>query len=222
MTEHLTTDRVTPGDQGMPISPMAWARANALGLGLAFGSFALVGGSIEAAGADHDSLLRNLPAVVAMVAAGTVFALLRRRALGARLAGPAWRAPVIGVGLAAGFVAGLVAPFDFILGILAAGTVGGVLQLRSLRRQLGDSRRLLLTGIGAWLVAGLAAVATAVLTIDVFLVGVLGVDPDAGGVAPFAGIFALLGLIGGAVGGGLEGATLSRRIRRSQTRPRPS
>jgi hypothetical protein len=216
MTDHLTTGRAAPGDLGVPVSPMAWARANALGLGLAFGSFALVGGGIEAMGADHDSLVRNLPAVIAMAVAGTVFALLRRRVLGAHLAGPGWRAPAIGAGLAAGFVAGLVAPFDFILGILAAGTVGGLLQLRSLRRQLGDSRRLLLTGIGAWLVAGLAAVATAVLAIDVFLVGVLGVDPDAAGIAPFAGIFALLGLIGGAVGGGLEGATLSRRIRRSQ------
>lgn len=215
MTEHTASERVTPYQQQTSRFPLdIWVRANAVGLGAAFASFALVGGSIEAMGADHDSLARNLPAIVAMIAGGTAFALLRRRALGTR--GPRWQAPAIGAGLTAGFVAGAVAvPLDFVAGILVAGTLGGALQLRSLRRQLAVSSPLVLVGTGSWLVAAVAAIAAAIFVGDVIITGMLGFGDALDGVAGFAAMFAVIGTVGGAVGGAIEGAVLRRRLGRA-------
>jgi hypothetical protein len=212
MTERDAAEKVSHFEQqtlGFPLG--AWVGANALGLGLTFALFALVGGTIEAMGADHDSAARNLPAIVAMLAGGTVFALLRRRVLGV---GPGWHAPAVGAGLTTGFLVGSVAPFDFLLAILAAGTIGGILQLRAHRRQPGDYRRLLLVGTATWLVASLAAIAAAILVADVVLAGVFGVGDSLDGVAGFTAVVTLVGIVGGIVGGAIEGAILLHRMGR--------
>ena len=189
----------------------AWVRANALGLGLTYALFALVGDGIEAMGADHDSPARNLPAIIAMVTGGVAFAVLRRRVLDSHSRGLGWRELAVGVALTAGFIGGFIAPFDFILSFVVAGTVAGALQLRPVQRQRTKANRLLLIGVGAWLVAGLAAIGMAILVADVILVGVFGLSGSAGGVAGFVIVLALVGLVGGAVGGAIEGFALRRR-----------
>jgi hypothetical protein len=57
-------------------------------------------------------------------------------------------------------------------------------------------------------------VATAILVADVILAGALGLDDKVDGVGGFVAILALIGLIGGAVGGVIEGATIRHRLTR--------
>jgi hypothetical protein len=192
----------------------AWIRANAFGFGLAFGLFALVGGALEAMGAGHDSVARNLPAMLAMAAGGVALAVWRRAALGAHHTGVPWHLLIIGLCLPAGFVLGIVAPLDWTVALLLTGTVGGAWQLRALRRVTARS---LLAGAGGWLAAGVAATVAVVALMDGVVVGLLGVDmaaidadPGVPSAALFTAAFVLLGLAGGAVGGAIEGA-ISRR-----------
>ncbi len=193
-----------------------WVRANALGLVITFVLFGLVGEGMEAAGAEHDTLAWGLPTVTAMVVGATAFARLRQRALGRRGRHPWWLALVVGVVTTAAFSSGLFPPFDFVAGILAAGAVGGALQLRDVRRQLGRPRGLILLGLGGWVLAGLAASASAILVADVILVGALGLHHWVDGVGGFVAILALVGLVGGAVGGAVEGAAIGSRLARSR------
>ncbi len=204
-------DRLTAKDPGKPqldkIPIGSWIMANALGLGLAFGLFGLVGGVIEAMGADHDSAARNVPAILAMAAGGVVFATLRRRALHSQDDGSAWRLVLVGLSVPAGFLAGLgVAPFDWMGALLVGGTVGAALQLGSYRRV--DARGVLASA-ACWLAAGLIFTASAVLVIDVFLVGVLGLSGDSA--LGFAIVVTTLGMVGGAAGAGIEANTVGRR-----------
>jgi hypothetical protein len=216
MTGHAATDSTIHGGQEtlrLPLRP--WVIANALGLGVTFALFALVGGSIESMGAEHDSVARNLPAIIAMVLGGTVFAQLRRSVLRTHYRRSVWQMLVIGIGIAAGFVAGFMPPLDFIVSSLAAGMIGGAFQLREVRRRLGRPRSLLVVGAGAWLVAGVAAVAAAVLVADVILVGALGLTDEVDGVGGFVAILALVGLVSGAVGAAIEGAAMRHLLARS-------
>jgi hypothetical protein len=216
MTSHLAT--VTTQDDAQPTTTFplgAWVRANALGLGLTFALFGLVGEGMEAIGAEHDSVAWGVPTLTAMVFGGMVFAQQRRRVLGTYKGGSRWQVLIIGFGLTAGFVAGFVPPLDFVGGTLAAGIIGGGIQLRGLRRRLGRSRSLILLNVGAWLLAGLAAVAAAILVADVILVGALGLDAAVNGIGGFVAILALIGLLGGGIGAGIEGAVLRRRLARS-------
>jgi hypothetical protein len=214
MTDHLTTTAGVQNGQATVRFPLAaWTRANGIGLSIAFALFALVGEGMEAVGAEHDTVVWGVPTLTAMVIGGTAFGYLRRRALGADHRGPRWRALLIGVGLTAGFALGLVPPLDFALGILAAGTTGGVLQLRHLWRRLGAPGSMFVMGAGAWLLAALIAIATAILLADVILAGTLDLDDEVNGAAGFVGILALIGLVGGAIGGATEGAALRRRQR---------
>jgi hypothetical protein len=105
-----------------------------------------------------------------------------------------------------GLLLGLgIAPFDWICAMLLAGTVGGAIQLRRYRPV---SLRSVLVSAASWLGAGLIFTATAVVLIDVVLVGLLGLDGDSA--AGFAIILTLLGLVGGAAGGAIEGRTVAR------------
>lgn len=216
MTGNLTSEAtVHDGQHQIPLRLGAWVRANAVGLGLTFALFALVGESMEAMGAEHDTVAWGVPTLVAMILGGTVFAELRRRVLGTLHRGGGWQVLIIGIGTTAGFVAGWIPPLDFVAGTLAAGVLGGALQLRGLRRRVGRSGRLTLIGVGAWLVAGLAAVAAAILVADVIIVGALGLDDVPNGIGGFVAILTLVGVVGGAVGGTIEGAALRRRIARA-------
>lgn len=212
MTDHPTTKQTSPGaPRTAAFSLGAWVRANAVGLGASFGSFALVGGVLEAMGADHNSLLRNVPAVLAMAAGGVVFAILRRGALGAQHAGSRRQLLIIGLSVPAGLFLGLgTPPFDWIGATLVGGTVGGALQLRALRPA---GLRRVLASAGSWLAAGLILTATAIVLIDVLLVGALGLDGDS--VVSFVVILTVLGLVAGATGGAIEGVALRRSIGRA-------
>jgi hypothetical protein len=215
MTSHLSTETtIQDGQEAIRLPLGAWVRANAVGLAITFALFASVSEGMEAIGADHDTVAWGVPTLTAMVIGGTVFAQLRRRVLGTHHDGSRWQALIIGVGLAAGFVAGWIPPLDFVVGVLAAGTIGGVLQLRGLRRGLRRTRSLLLIGVGTWLLAAVAAVATAILVADVILAGVLGLDDEVNGAGGFVAILALIGLVSGTIGGVIEGATIRRRLTR--------
>jgi hypothetical protein len=208
MTDDLTTSPRVPHGPGTAAAfPRgAWIGANAAGIAMAFGLFALVGGVIEAMGADHDSVARNLPALVAMAAGGLAFALLRRRALRETGVGSRRQLLLIAVCPPVGLLLGLgIAPFDWICAMLLAGTVGGAIQLRRYRPV---SLRSVLVGAASWLGAGLIFTATAVVLIDVVMVRLLGLDGDSA--AGFGIILTVLGLAGGGAGGAIEGRTVAR------------
>ncbi len=216
MTDQLPAEiTIHNGRSSTQLRIGAWVRANAVGLGLTFALFGLVGEGMEAMGAEHDTAAWGVPTLAAMVLGGTAFAALRGRVLGVHHRGPRWHLVAIGAGSTAGFVAGLVPPLDFLTGILAAGTIGGAVQLRRLRRQAGRTRRSTLVGVGGWLLGGLAAVAAAILVADVILTGMLDLADEVNGVGGFVAILALVGLVGGAVGGAIEGGALRRGLARA-------
>src|SRR5262245_2459027 len=107
MTDRTSTGTtIQDGQTTARLSGGAWALANALGLGLTFALFALVGASMEAMGAEHDTIGWGVPTLAAMVVGGTVFAQLRRRVLGGYYQGSWWQSLLVGVAVTAGFVAG--------------------------------------------------------------------------------------------------------------------
>jgi hypothetical protein len=211
MTEHAAAKGFRPpAPEPSDFPAGAWIRANAVGLSITFALFALVGGAIEALGADHDSAVRNLPAITAMAIGGMIFARLRRRALGDT--GSPWQPLAVGAGIAAGFAVGSVAvPLDFVISILVAGLFGGAVQLRQLRRRLAATRRLFLVAAGGWLIGAVAAIATVILVADVIIDGLLGHGDVLSSVPGFVAVLAFVGFVSGAVGGAIEGATLRRR-----------
>ena len=215
MSAHHTAQTTIQDGQSSPrLALGAWMLANALGLGTTFALFGIVGEAVEAAGAEHDTVGWGVPTLAAMVVGGMLFAHLRRRVLGSRSRWP--ETLVIGVAVAVGFVAGWFPPIDFVTGISVAGVVGGALQLREVRR-LGHHRKLLLLSVGVWLVAGLAAVAAASLVADVIISGALGRADMVDGVGGFVAILALAGVVGGAVGGALEGIAVRSRLAQSRS-----
>ncbi len=210
MTDQITSQTTSRSQQpvgGFPLG--AWVRANAVGLGIAYALFALFGGVAEELGADHDSVTRNLAIIAGLFIGAAVFALMRRKVLAPHLGGSLWTAMAAGVSLAAGFVLGFIMagpPFDFVLGVIALGTIGGALQWRRLRCQLARPGRLFLIGIGAWVTAAVTAVAVVIPTGDA-------IDAAFGsGVTGFVAVTLVIGLVAGAVGGAIEGAALRRRI----------
>ena len=177
-------------------------RANAAGLGIAYALFALFGGVAEVLGAAHDSIARDLAIMAGLFIGAAVFAMMRRKVLAPHLGGSPWTALAAGVSLAAGFVLGFILagpPFDFVLGVIALGTIGGALQWRLLKDQLPRPGRLFLAGIAAWVTAAVAAMAVVIPTGDA-------IDAAFGS--------GVIGLIAGAVGGAIEGVALRRRIGR--------
>ncbi len=220
MTDQVTSETTTRGEQ--PVEGFAlgaWVKANAIGLGIAYGLFGLFGDGIEIfLGVAHDSVAHDLAIGSGLFIGAAVFALMRRKVLAPHLGGSAWIAAAAGISLAVGFVAGFVIagpPFDFVLGVFALGTIGGALQWRLVKDKLARPGRLYLIGIGAWLAAAIAVLAVAIFTGDAIF-DALG-QPEEGtmfALVSFTAFLALLGLVGGAVGGAIEGAALRRRIGR--------
>ena len=139
-----------------------WVTVNAAGLGTSFGLFALLGGTVEALGADHDSLIRYLSLLAAFIVGGSLWAYLRQQTLLPHLK----RAGRVGTAAVAAQAAGFVIggpPLDFILGILAVGAVAGAIEWRILRRHLPRPARRSAIGTAAWLVASVIAIIPAML-----------------------------------------------------------
>ncbi len=205
-----TADGITTGTHA-PWSVRRWVAVNAVGLGTAFGLFGLLGGTVEALGAAHDSLLRDLSLLAAFVVGGCVWASLRHRALVPDRARVRRTAPVAVVALAGGFLGGYLIggpPLDLILGIFAVGAVAGGVEWRILRRRLHRPGRLVVIGAAGWLVAAVVAIVPAALLGDA-IDGVLG-----GGVTGFVTVLLMIGLVGGGAGGALEALALRHRIDR--------
>jgi hypothetical protein len=190
-------------------SARRWVGANAVALGAALGLFALFGGTVEALGAEHDSVVRDLSLYAAFIIGGSLFAYLRQQTLLPHVSrvGRVGLAAIVGLG--AGFVGGFLIggpPFDFILGIFAIGTVAGAVEWRALRHHLRRPGLLTALGAGAWAVAAVAAIVPAALFGDA-------IDAALGsGVPGFVAILLMVGLVGGAVGGALEALSLRARI----------
>lgn len=217
MATHMTHDATTGGEQSVAFPVGAWIRANAVGLGVAYGSFGLFGDTADALGAGH-GIAHGVAAVIGLVVGGAVFVLLRRQVLAPHVARSTWTAVAAGIGLAAGFVVGLAIagpPFDFVLGAITLGTIGGALQWRLLRGQIANPGGLLLWSITAWLASGVTVGATAVFVGDAFF-GALGQPEDGtlAGIVSFTAFLLVLGVVGGAVGGAIEGRALRSRLGR--------
>lgn len=186
-----------------------WIAVNAAGIGAAFGLFGLLGGTVEALGADHDSLVRDLSLLVAFAIGGSVWAALRGRALLPAVPRATRVGIVAVVALAGGFLTGYVVsgpPLDFILGITAIGAVAGAVEWRILREHLVRPGRMAVIGAAGWLVASVVAIVPAALLGDT-------IDAALGsGVAGFVGVLVTIGLVGGAAGGAVEALALRQRL----------
>ncbi|WP_052668510.1 hypothetical protein [Nitriliruptor alkaliphilus] len=213
-TSNETTATGTPATgTPAPWSVGRWVAVNAIGLGTAFGLFALLGGTVEALGADHDSLIRDLSLLVAFLVGGSLWAYLRQQTLlpDVERAGRVGTAAVIA--LTAGFVGGFVIggpPLDFVLSILAVGTVAGGIERRILRRHLPRPGRRSAIAPAGWLAAGIVAIIPAALFGDT-------IDAALGDLGGFVAILLMIGLVAGAVGGALEALALGNRIDRPPT-----
>lgn len=187
-----------------------WVGANAIGLGVAYGLWALFGDGVEALfGVDHDSPVQFIAVMAGLAIGAALFVELRRRVLAPHIDGSLKLALAAGFALMVGVIVGFgVAgpPFDFVLGVISLGTIGGAVQWRTVRDQLPRSGGLLLASIGGWLLAGVAVTATAFVAGDA-IDGAFG-----SGLTGFVAILTVLGLVGGAVGGVIEGAALRRRL----------
>ena len=222
MTDQVTSETTTHSKQSVGgFSLGAWVRANAIGLGIAYGLFGLFGDGIEIwLGVAHESVAHDLAIMSGLFIGAAVFALMRRKVLAPHLGGSVWIAVAAGLSLAVGFVVGFIIagpPFDFVLGVFALGTIGGALQWRLVKDKLARPGRLYLIGIGAWLAAAVAVLAVAIFIIDPIFETLGLAEAEEGTIAAlvsFTAVLALLGLVGGAVGGAIEGAALRRRIGR--------
>ena len=213
MTDLTTFDQAAHARQTARFPLGAWVRANAIGLGTGYGLFALFGGGVEMLLAvAHDSIVRDVAIMCGLFIGAGLFVALRRRVLDSYIDRSTGTAVAAGIGLAAGFVVGFVIagpPFDFIVGVIALGTIGSALQWRMLRQQVHRAGGLLVAMMTAWLTAGVAAGAVAFLAGDA-IATTLGGDTLAG----FVAVTAAIGAVAGAVGGAIEGAALRTRIRR--------
>ena len=217
MSDHVTSKSDTSVDAKRSFSLGAWVRANVVGLGVAYGLFALLGDLTEyGLGVAHDSLVRNLALLVAVLVGASLFALLRQRVIAPSLHTPRW--VVLGSfgSLASGLIVGFVVagpPFDFMLGVISMGTIGGALQWRAWRGRVDRPGGLLAASIAGWVLAGVAVGAVAVFGVDA-LIRLFGAPEDGtpAGIVGFVLILTLLGVVGGAVGGVVEGSALRRRL----------
>jgi hypothetical protein len=206
-TSEAGTTFVASGQSGFQVR--SWVIANALGLALVYALWALFAGVVEALGAGHESVVRDLSGLAGFLLGATAFTYLRYRALAGRVAWSTVGALAAGIGLAVGFVVGFVIagpPVDFLLGVVALGTIGSGLQWRRFRHHVPRSGGLLAAGIFGWIGAGVVAVVVAILLGDA-VDGLFG-----SGVPGFVAVTAMLGLAGGATGGAVEGRALASRI----------
>lgn len=221
MTDYVTSEKAAERREGEPFSLGAWVGANVVGLGSAYGLFALLGDLAEfGLGVPHDSLIRNIALMIGVLIGATIFVMLRRRILAPHTPNSTWAAVSAGTGLAIGLIAGFGIggpPFDFMLGVFALGTIGGALQWRALKDRIALPGGLILASIGGWILAAIAVGLVAFLAVEPLL-QLFGVPLDASadgtvvGTVSFILILTLLGVVGGAVGGLIEGRALRRRL----------
>jgi len=219
MSEHFASKSDTSVPVGHTFSARSWVRANVVGLGVVYGLFALLGDLTEyGLGVAHNSGVRNLALLVAVLAGASLLTVLRHRVIAPYVDTPRWAMLGAGGALALGLIVGFAVggpPFDFVLGVISLGTIGGAIQWRAWRGRLDRPGGLLIAGIVGWLLAGVAVGAVAVLAGD-GLHHLFGAPKDgtALGTVFFVFILTLLGVVGGAVGGAVEGAALHRRLDR--------
>jgi hypothetical protein len=206
---------VRPGDPG-GFSSRAWVSANAIGLGLTYGLFALLGDLAEyGLGVAHDSLVRNLALLVAVIVGASTFVFLRQRVLASQVTNPRAVAVAAAAGLALGLIVGFAVggpPIDFVLGAIALGTIGGTFQWRALRDRVEHPGGLLASSIGGWVLAGIAGGAVAFTGDALHRLFGAPEDGTAMGTVFFMFILTLIGVVGGTVGGWIEGTALRRRL----------
>ncbi|HXV70673.1 MAG TPA: hypothetical protein VEB69_04660 [Acidimicrobiia bacterium] len=194
----------------------AWVLANAIGLGLTYGLFALLGDLAEyGLGVAHDSLVRNLAMLVAVIVGASTFMFLRQRVLASHITNSRFVALAAAAGLTLGLIVGFAVggpPIDFVLGAIALGTIGGTFQWRALRDRVEHPGRLLAASIGGWVLGGIAGGAVAFSGDALHALFGAPEDGTAMGTVFFVFILTLIGVVGGAVGGWVEGTALRRRL----------
>lgn len=216
MTERIES-AVDAGTGDTPgFSLRAWVLANAIGLGVTYGLFALLGDLAEyGLGVTHDSLVRNLALLVAVITGASVFVSRRRRVLADHVTNPRTVAMAAAAALALGLIVGFAVggpPIDFVLGAVTLGTIGGTFQWRALRDRVEHPGRLLAASIGGWVGAGIIAGAVALIGDPLHALMGEPADGTAMGIASFVFLLTLIGVVGGAVGGWIEGSALRRRL----------
>lgn len=216
MTKPIESEMGSPTFAPASFTAGEWMLANAVGLGITYGLFALLGDLAEY-GLDvvHDSLERNLALLVAVLIGVTVFVTLRRRALADHVTNPLGMAAAAAAGLSLGLIVGFAVggpPIDFVLGATTLGIVGGTYQWRSLKNRVHRPGRLLMASIGGWVLAGISAGAVAFLGDPIH--DLIGAPKDGTvlGTIFFVFLLTAMGAVGGTVGGWIEGAALRRRL----------
>lgn len=215
------TEKTDSAAEARPVDPggfslRAWVLANAIGLGLTYGLFALLGDLAEyGLGVAYDSLMRDLALLVAVIVGASTFVYLRERVLASHVTNPRVVAVAAATGLALGLIVGFAVggpPIDFVLGAISLGTIGGTFQWRALRDRVEHPGGLLAASIGGWFLAGTAGGAVAFAGDTLHLLFGSPEDGTAMGTAFFVFILTLIGVVGGAVGGWIEGSALRRRL----------
>lgn len=216
MTEQIESAVVSGRDGSIGFSLRRWVLANTIGLGVTYGLFALLGDLAEyGLGVAHDSLVRDLALLVAVIIGASLFMSLRQRVLADHVTNPRAVALAAAAGLALGLIVGFAVggpPIDFVLGAIALGTIGGTFLWGALKDRVERPGRLLAASIGGWVIAGIAAGAVA---FSGDLLHRLFGAPDDGtamGTVFFVFILTLIGVVGGTVGGWIEGSALRRRL----------
>ena len=216
MTEQI--ESAVEASKGRPsgFSLRAWVLANAVGLGVTYGLFALLGDLAEyGLDVSHDSLVRNLALVIAVIIGASVFVSMRRRVLADHVTNPGTVAVAAATGLAMGLIVGFAVggpPIDFVLGAITLGAIGGTFQWRALRDRVEHPGRLLAASLGGWIIAGIAAGAVAFIGDPMHALMGKPADGTPLGIAGFVFLLTLIGVVGGTVGGWIEGAALRRRL----------
>ncbi len=218
MTDQIDTPATARGGRNDSIgfSRRGWIAANAIGLGVTYGLFALLGDLAEyGLGVAHDSMTRNMALLLAVLIGAALFVSLRRRVLADHVSNPRAVAIAAAAGLGLGLIVGFAAggpPVDFMLGAIALGTIGGAFQWRALRERVEKPGRLLAASIGGWTIGGIAAGAVALIGDPLHSLFGAPSDGTVMGTVFFAFILTLMGVIGGTVGGWVEGSALRRRL----------
>ncbi|HZD22318.1 MAG TPA: hypothetical protein VE569_02800, partial [Acidimicrobiia bacterium] len=107
MTEQIESAAETGRGRSSGFSLKAWVLANGIGLAVTYGLFALLGNLAEyGLGVTHDSLMRNLALLVAVIIGISVFMSLRRRVLADHVINPRTAAMAAAAGLALGLIVG--------------------------------------------------------------------------------------------------------------------
>jgi len=216
MTEHSESSVGAAEGERLDFSLGGWVKANVIGLGVTYGLFALLGDIAEfGLGVAHESLVRNFALLVAVIAGASWFMRLRRRVIARHVQDSRTVALAAATGLSLGLITGFAVggpPLDFVLGAIALGTIGGTFLWRQLRNRVRRPGGLLLASIGGWILAGLVAGAVAFIGDPLHELVGAPQDGTVSGSVFFVSLLALIGMVGGLVGGWIEGAALRRRL----------